>query len=259
MPVLAGLIYLLYLAVAVLVVWLWRRQRQGWAITLAIVWVLCAVLLPALDWQRARLQADAHWALRVMPDGFDIDGRTFLADDTVSTPHTAIHRFNAPEAVYGLYNADDSRAAMLAGPVDFKEFRVFQHVPAPGRYKDRQTAETPPGTRVNADYLMLSRFFGERKAVLHALQHPGGEPLPQRFGASFAILEVTDPAAFDLRSARVVMLVPHASESYYPAPFNPFVRKVYSAASYSDQMTLLMGYFCAGLDPDTKDRCRRDI
>ncbi|MEX0309949.1 MAG: hypothetical protein AB3N17_06840 [Tateyamaria sp.] len=257
-PIFAGLIYLLYVLVPILGVWLWRRGKRGWAVGLAAAWVLCATA-PLLDQQRARLQAEAQWDLRVMPDTLPIDGRVFVSDDTVRTPHTAIHRFNAPEAVYGLYNLDETRAAFLAGPVDLGDLRYFEHVAAPGRYKDRRTVETPAGTRVTPDYMMLARFHGEGRALLYALKHPRGIDWPEGFGAQFAIVTVDDPAAFDIRTAQMVMLVPYASESYYPAPFNPLVRKVYSAAPYSDQMALLIEYFCAGLDAETRDRCRRDI
>ncbi|MEO0667920.1 MAG: hypothetical protein AAFZ99_08390 [Pseudomonadota bacterium] len=55
------------------------------------------------------------------------------------------------------------------------------------------------------------------------------------------------------------MLVPYASESYYTAPFNPLVRRVHSAVSYSDEMALLIRYFCSDPDAEAQDKCRRDI
>ena len=57
----------------------------------------------------------------------------------------------------------------------------------------------------------------------------------------------------------MVMLVPYASESYYTAPFNPLVRRVHSAVCHSDEMALLIRYFCSDPDAEAKDKWRRDI
>lgn len=254
-----ALFYALYLIVPAVGYLLWRRGRRVVPMALAALWVTGAVIVPWVDWQAARLEARAHWDLRVMPEALPITGMSFLSDDTVRTPHNALNRFNDPGRLYGLYNRKESMAALRAGPVDFADFRFFENVHAPGRYKDRRTIDVPKGTRIAPDYIMLSGFFGDHRSMLSVMQHPEGHSFPPEFGAQFAILEVDDPAAFDLSAARMVMLVPYASESYYSAPFNPLMRRVYRAVPYSEEMALLIRYFCSDLDAETQDRCRRDI
>ena len=253
------LFYALYLIVPVAGYLMWRRGRRVVPVVLAGLWVTGAVIVPWVDWNAARLQTQTHWDLRVMPDALPITGMSFLSDDTVRTPHNALNRFNAPGALYGLYNRKDSMEALRAGPVDLADFRFFEDVHAPGRYKERRTVEVPKGTRIAPDYIMLSGFFGDNRTMLNVMQHPDGHSFPPAFGARFAILEVDDPAAFDLSAARMVMLVPYASESYYTAPFFPLVRRVHSAVAYSDEMALLIRYFCSDLDAEARDKCRRDI
>lgn len=258
-PILAGLFYALYLIVPVLGYRLWRRGFRFAACGLAALWLVGAVIVPLVDWQGARVQTQAHWDMRVMPDDLPIAGKAFLTDDTVRTPHYALNRFNEPGALYGLYYARDSAAALTSGPVDLADFQYFQTLYEAGRYKDSRKIEIERGTRIAPDYMMLSGFSGAKPALLDTLSHPDGHRFPDGFGAEFAIVAVDDPAAFDLSAAKVVMLVPYASRSHYTPPFNPLVRRVHSAVSYSDKMSLLISYFCRDLDPEARDRCRRDI
>ncbi|MEO0381787.1 MAG: hypothetical protein AAF252_16080, partial [Pseudomonadota bacterium] len=95
--------------------------------------------------------------------------------------------------------------------------------------------------------------------LLHLLNHPSTDALPRHFGVDYVIVEVPDPAAFDLRTARIVMLLPYASKSYYTWPFNPFARKVYTAADYATRRDLQLDLFCAELSEDERDSCRRDL
>ncbi|MEO0379931.1 MAG: hypothetical protein AAF252_06640, partial [Pseudomonadota bacterium] len=205
---LGGLFYLLYLLVPLLGFWLWRKGQAGWIWPLAIVWVLGVFVVPVVDFQRARLQSEEAWALAVLPDTVPIDGESFVTNDTVRTPHTAIQRFNAPGRMFGLFNWDETAAAVVAGPVDFADLRFFEHLPAPGECKDRKQVETSPGTRVSPDFLMLSNFHRPERDLLHLLNHPSTDALPRHFGVDYVIVEVPDPAAFDLRTARIVMLLP---------------------------------------------------
>ncbi|MEL6619223.1 MAG: hypothetical protein AAFP16_10135 [Pseudomonadota bacterium] len=254
-----GAFYLLYLIVPVVAYLAWRRGLRVVSMGLAALWVSGAVLVPLIDYMQARQQAQNGWAMRVMPDTLPIDGMAFLSDDTVRTPDSALNMFNKPRALYGMYGRAATVEALLQGPVDLGDFRYFRHVHRPGVYKDRDTVEVPPDTRIDPDFIMLSRFWGDGRRVLQAMQHPAGAVFAPEFGARFAILEVADPAAFDLRTARVVMLVPYASASYHPPPYNPFVRDLYRAATYREEMALLMRYFCADVSEDRRDRCRREI
>ncbi|WP_299731575.1 hypothetical protein [uncultured Tateyamaria sp.] len=257
--ILAVLFYLLYVLVPLLGVWLWRKCWRIWVLPLGLLWCVGFVFVPLIDHQRARLQAEAMWGLAILPDSIAIDGKVFVSDDTVRTPHTAIHRFNTPARAFGLYNRDKAAAALAAGPVDFADLRFFEHVPAPGEYKDRKTVETPQGTRVPVDYLMWSDFRGDEHVLLDMLNLPGVDTLPNDVSVDYAILEVQDPSAFDLRSARVLMLLPYASKSYYAWPFNPMVRRVYSAADYTTRRDIQLNLFCSNLSEQERDRCRRDM
>ncbi|MFL4471258.1 hypothetical protein ACERZ8_15735 [Tateyamaria armeniaca] len=257
--IMGGLFYLLYLLVPLLGFWLWRKGLRFWVWPLALIWIAGFVLVPLVEYQRARLQAEANWSLAILPDSVPIDGKVFVSDDTVRTPHTAIHRFSEPAGSFGLYNREEMATALAAGPVDFADLRFFEHVPAPGEYKDRKTVETPPGTRVAADYLMLSHFRGPARAILDTITHPATDSLPNGFGVDYMIVDVSDPAAFDLSTARITMLLPYASKSYYAWPFNPMVRQVYSAADYATQRDIQLDLFCANLSEQKRDRCRRDM
>ena len=257
--VLGGLFYLLYLAVPLLGLWLWHKQRRIWVWPLALIWFTGFVVVPFVEYQRAYQLAHTSWDLAVIPESIPIDGKVFVADDTARTPHTAIHRFSDPKGSFGLYNRPELAAQLVAGPVDFADLRFFEHIRTPGTYKDRSKVEVPEGTRVPADYLMLSHFRGDQRAIFGALDHPMVDEMPTNFSADYLILEVLDPAAFDLRRARIVMLLPYGSQSYYAWPFNPMVRKVYSAADYATRRDLQLNLFCAGLSEDDRDRCRRDM